>query len=179
MKLVRGGLALLLTLGLAACSDQTPTEPQTPAPQMAQMGTASLIQNVTGTLTGGTFTGTANITSFALQNGQLVATGVLNGVATIGGVTTQIVNQAFTTTATLTSTGPHCDILNLDLGPLNLDVLGLVVDLSAISLDITAVPGPGNLLGNLLCAVANLLNNPLGNLQGLTNLLNLLNNLLG
>ena len=27
-------------------------------------------------------------------------------------------------------------------------------------LDITAVPGAGNLLGNLLCSVANLLNNP-------------------
>jgi hypothetical protein len=50
-----------------------------------------------------------------------------------------------------------CQILFLDLGPLFLDVLGLQVDLSDIQLDITAVPGAGNLLGNLLCAVAGLL----------------------
>ncbi len=42
----------------------------------------------------------------------------------------------------------------LDLGPLNLDVLGLVVDLSAIDLDVRGETGPGNLLGNLVCAVA-------------------------
>jgi hypothetical protein len=38
-------------------------------------------------------------------------------------------------------------------------------------LDITAIPGPGNLLGNLLCAVTNLLNqNPL-NLNQIATLL--------
>ncbi len=51
-----------------------------------------------------------------------------------------------------------CPILVLDIGAIHLDLLGLVVDLAPISLDITAVPGAGNLLGNLLCAVANLLN---------------------
>ena len=50
-----------------------------------------------------------------------------------------------------------CDILFLDLGPIFLDVLGLTVDLSQITLDINAVPGPGNLLGNLLCALFGLL----------------------
>jgi hypothetical protein len=44
--------------------------------------------------------------------------------------------------------------LQLDLGPLHLDLLGLKVDLSRILLDITAQGGAGNLLGNLLCAVA-------------------------
>jgi hypothetical protein len=37
------------------------------------------------------------------------------------------------------------------------DVLGLVVDLSAINLNISAVSGPGALLGNLLCALVGLL----------------------
>lgn len=50
-----------------------------------------------------------------------------------------------------------CPILHLDLGPLNLDLLGLQVHLNQVVLDVTAVPGPGNLLGNLLCAVAGLL----------------------
>lgn len=47
-----------------------------------------------------------------------------------------------------------------------------MVDLNQVHLNITAQQGPGNLLGNLLCAVANLLNNP-GNTTGaVTNLLN-------
>lgn len=49
-----------------------------------------------------------------------------------------------------------CDILTLELGPLDLDLLGLVIHLDKVHLDITAVPGPGNLLGNLLCAIAGL-----------------------
>ena len=55
-----------------------------------------------------------------------------------------------------------CPILHLDLGPLALDLLGLHIDLSRVILDITAVSGAGNLLGNLLCAVTGLLDNPTG-----------------
>lgn len=55
-----------------------------------------------------------------------------------------------------------CQILHLDLGPLNLDLLGLKVSLNKVVLDITAQSGAGNLLGNLLCSVTNLLNNPSG-----------------
>lgn len=50
-----------------------------------------------------------------------------------------------------------CPILHLDLGPLNLNLLGLTVHLDRVVLDVNAVPGPGNLLGNLLCAIAGLL----------------------
>jgi len=66
-----------------------------------------------------------------------------------------------------------CDILNLglffylfsifliffhlDLGPLFLNVLGLEVDLQEIVLDVTAVTGTNQLVGNLLCAVTGLL----------------------
>jgi hypothetical protein len=52
-----------------------------------------------------------------------------------------------------------CQILNLVLGPLDLNLLGLEVHLNRVVLDIEATPGPGNLLGNLLCAVAGLLDN--------------------
>ena len=45
------------------------------------------------------------------------------------------------------------------LGPLDLNLLGLEVHLDRVVLDIGAEPGPGNLLGNLLCAVAGLLEN--------------------
>jgi hypothetical protein len=81
-----------------------------------------------------------------------------------------------------TAAGPlqvaSCDILNLDLGPLHLDLLGLVVDLNEVVLTITGATGAGNLLGNLLCAITGLLN-PLGNLLQLTDLLNQLITLIG
>lgn len=72
-----------------------------------------------------------------------------------------------------------CDILNLVLGPLDLNILGLQIDLSQVVLDIVAQPGAGNLLGNLLRAVAGLLDSgsPLGNLLGQVN--DLLSDLLG
>lgn len=64
-----------------------------------------------------------------------------------------------------------CTILDLTLGPLHLNLLGLVVDLNMVHLTITAQSGSGNLLGNLLCAVAHLLdqNPPLGSLASLLN----------
>jgi hypothetical protein len=53
--------------------------------------------------------------------------------------------------------GASCDVVNLVLGPLHLDILGLVVDLNQVVLDVVAQTGAGNLLGNLLCAVLSLL----------------------
>jgi hypothetical protein len=45
-----------------------------------------------------------------------------------------------------------CPVLDLVLGPLHLDLLGLLVDLNQVHLTITATPGPA--LGNLFCALA-------------------------
>jgi hypothetical protein len=78
-------------------------------------------------------------------------------------------------TAGVTST--FCTILDLTLGPLHLDLLGLVVDLNQVHLVITAQRGPGNLLGNLLCAVAYLLNGS-GSPNALQQIANLLNQIL-
>lgn len=65
----------------------------------------------------------------------------------------------------------RCSILNLHLGTLNLNLLGLVVHLNPVHLIITAVPGTGNLLGNLLCQITGLLNGT-GNLGQISALLN-------
>ncbi|GAB6986292.1 hypothetical protein JCM10369A_28160 [Nocardioides pyridinolyticus] len=62
--------------------------------------------------------------------------------------------------------GLSCDILHLVLAPLDLDLLGLRVHLDRVVLDIDAVPGAGNLLGNLLCAVTHLLDGGLPGLLG-------------
>jgi hypothetical protein len=147
-------------------------------PVFAQQGGLLTDIPVVGTIAGGTFEGVLSITGFAIENGQLVVSGVLEGTATVGGVVTEI-SQTFTNilASLLGSAGGVCSILTLDLGPLDLDLLGLQVDLSAISLDVTAVRGPGRLLGNLLCAVAGLLDAG-GPLSGLIGLLDQINNLL-
>ena len=73
-----------------------------------------------------------------------------------------------------------CDILNLVLGPLDLNLLGLEVHLNQVVLDIVGTTGAGNLLGNLLCAVAGLLDGgaALGQIAALLNqILGILNGL--
>ena len=134
-----------------------------PAPIMAQQRAASpLAIPVTGVgPTGTTFAGTFTLQRFAVDQGNLVATGLLTGVlTTVTGATTTTTSIARTVALPAAVTQATCDILHLDLGPLDLNILGLQVNLSQIVLDITAQSGAGNLLGNLLCAVANLLNSP-------------------
>lgn len=178
--------ALGLALALTSCSDVSPVDIASPpeGSAFAKAPAATTLLTglpVTGTLpAGGTFDGVLNVTNLALQNGQLVATGTLTGTATqAGGIVTQI-TQTFTAIplALTGSQGGRCEILNLDLGPLFLDLLGLQVDLSAVNLDIVAQSGPGKLLGNLLCAVVHLLDQG-GPLSGLQNLLDQINGLLG
>ncbi|HEY6962458.1 MAG TPA: hypothetical protein VI408_11260 [Gaiellaceae bacterium] len=139
--------------------------------------TSPISTPITGTTpTGGTLNGILNITGFANQGGQLVANGTLVGTITdaVGNIV-GTVNQAVTLPVGAASTG-SCTILHLVLGPINLNLLGLQVTTNQIVLDISAVPGAGNLLGNLLCSVAHLLDNsgsPAGGLSAL------LNNILG
>jgi hypothetical protein len=115
----------------------------------------------------GAFAGTLRILRFAVQDGKLVASGIVtgtlvdeNGVSTavIRTVTVPVNTGGGATTLAAAPAAVSCDILHLELGPLDLDLLGLVVHLDKVVLDLTAVPGAGNLLGNLLCAVTNLLN---------------------
>lgn len=127
----------------------------------------------------GSFAGIFNITEFVVDStGQLLATGTLTGtVRNAAGAITGIINEALS----LPVIGPilggggsagTCEILDLQLGPLDLTLLGLRIQLSQINLVITAISGPGNLLGNLLCAVAGLLDGGLLNLNDLAGLLN-------
>lgn len=126
--------------------------------------------DVTATPTaGGTVDGTFTLTKFAVQNGELV------GIVNFAGTVTDAAGAATTGTQTLALpvdiTAASCDILHLTLGPLDLDLLGLQVHLDQVVLNIDAQSGPGNLLGNLLCAVAGLLDGG-GALTGIANLLN-------
>jgi hypothetical protein len=125
--------------------------------------TQSITSDVTDPVTGevlGEFVGDVNIDSITRDGDTLTFAGNITGTVTDLAGGTEEVDQPFESTGDVTRQGRSCQILALDLGPLNLDVLGLVVDLSDVQLDITAVPGAGNLLGNLLCAVAGLLDGP-------------------
>jgi len=89
-------------------------------------------------------------------------TNLLNG--TLGQLTNHH-NHPTVTGPSVTSPGTT-NILHLEVGPLHLNVLGLVVDLNncatppgPITVDIIAHSGPGNLLGNLLTGVVGLLDN--------------------
>ena len=144
-----------------------------PAAQSAAPSKGSVQVPVTGTnsLTGATFAGAYTITGFKTVNGALQAVGTLTGTLTSAtGVVLGIVTGV-PVTIPVGAAGGSCQILDLTLGPLHLDLLGLVVDLNQVHLNITAQQGPGNLLGNLLCAVAHLLdgNNNTAGLSGLLN----------
>jgi len=72
-------------------------------------------------------------------------------------------------------TGATRDILNLSVGPLDLNLLGLEVALDncnngPVTIDISAQPGAGNLLGNLLSRVSHLLDHG-ANIHALDNAL--------
>jgi hypothetical protein len=125
----------------------------------------------------GSFTGSFDITRFANQGGALVAVGTLTGDVTNAlGQVVGITPQALTLPVIdLTGT---CAILHLELGPLDLTLLGLAVHLDKIVLDITAHSGPGNLLGNLLCGIAGLLDSN-GALSAIARVLNQILVLLG
>jgi hypothetical protein len=128
---------------------------------------------VTGTAVDTSFVGQFALQSFKLVNGQLSAVGQLTGTLT-NTVTGATQNVSQLVTLPVTSAAGTCQVLHLELGPLDLNLLGLMVHLNKVVLDITAQSGPGNLLGNLLCSVAHLLDS---NASG-TGLTAVLNNLL-
>jgi hypothetical protein len=135
------------------------------------------------------FKGTYTIQRFTSRHGELVAVGKLRGTMRKKGKTRRVAKNAVIMPASVAGAGPAalpgakaaqqplpdipnaCQVLNLTLGPINLNLLGLVVRTNRIQVRIDAVPGAGNLLGNLLCAVTNLLN-PTGALGQLTGALN-------
>ena len=163
--------ALLLSVGFASTATAAPGPALDPT-----------VAPVAGTLANGTgaVAGTFDVQKFVVQNGALQAVGTFTGTATnaaTGGVISG--TQQVTLPVNLAAGAGSCQILDLVLGPLDLNLLGLQVHLDTVHLNITAQSGPGNLLGNLLCAVAGLLNGPIGLNVILTQITALLNQLLG
>jgi hypothetical protein len=169
MKLRTLALALALAVAAAFTAGSTGA---TAAPLTSNViPITGTVANATGTI--GTFTGNFTLQSIQNVNGVLSAVGTLSGTLTdtAGNVLGTVTNLPITIPLQATGT---CQILHLELGPLDLNLLGLMVHLNRVVLDITAQSGPGNLLGNLLCAVAHLLDSN----AGATGLAAVLNNLL-
>ena len=146
------------------------------APAASAQPTGSAITvPITGTSGIYNFAGTFTLTGFRLVNGTLSAVGTLSGTLTntVAGTTQTVSN--FPINLPVADVSATCQILHLELGPLDLNLLGVVVHLDKVVLDVTAQSGPGNLLGNLLCSVSHLLDSN----AALTALTNALNRIIG
>ncbi len=151
--------------------------PMTSVQAAPSQASSSLTAPVTGTFTDalggtGTFAGSFTLQRFVNQNGALAAVGSLTGTLTdsLGNVLGTVTQQVTMPVANLAGT---CQVLHLELGPLDLSLLGLNVHLNQVVLDITAQQG-GGLLGDLLCSLAGALN---GN-SPVNALVQILNNIL-
>lgn len=107
---------------------------------------------------GKAFSGHFTVSQFVTRGGRTYALGTLTGKLGRRAVSKQAAFPATLPTGSPAGVAATCPVLNLTLGPLHLNLLGLQVNLNQVVLNITAQSGPGNLLGNLLCSVAGLLN---------------------
>jgi len=124
-----------------------------------------------------------DVRKFVADNGEIIAIGKLSGTLTKKGKTHKFTQGTVRVPVSIVDSGTGgtsaqavCSVLHLELGPLDLTLLGLHVHLDKVVLDITANSNQG-LLGQLLCSVAGgglplsqivgLLNQILGILQGL------------
>ncbi len=112
--------------------------------------------------------------------GDLLGGLTTDELAALNGALTEVLNEVLDELLAAVPAAPapsaheggahhECDILDLEIPDgIHLDValLGLSVDTSGICLDVFAERGPGNLLGNLLCGISNLLDNRGNNLGG-------------
>jgi hypothetical protein len=199
---VTGGLALLVSLAMTAMALlYVGGSPATSATGSGAAKAASFTKvahspqgyarsKIVGqTAKGQPVTGSFVPLSFSKKNGHLRAHGLLNGVIHRANGTTKTFTVVRTlrvksmngtvpgarTAGAAATAKATCDILHLVLAPLDLNLLGLKVHLDRVVLDIVAQSGAGQLLGNLLCAVAGLLdgNGTLGQiLNQLTAILN-------
>lgn len=193
--------AVSLSLGLVAvpaavAQTGTASAPSAnSAPALVKVPVSGVAKN------GRKFNGTYAIQRFVVRNNKAVAVGTLTGMfkgrhVTRYGVTTPVKSLTGSTgqssSARTAQAAGSCSVLHLVLGPISLNLLGLQVNLGGgpaanqvITLDITAIPGAGNLLGNLLCDLTGALNNTstlsalTSDLQQLTTTLNALVGLLG
>lgn len=192
-----------LLMVFTQCSDEDQIRPNEQLSSVADDGSSEQRQNaaakkqtgkyivtpVTGTINNIAFTAEYRITEFVHENNKaLYAVGTLANISGVGlpaavsglaGQTIRMPVQVPAEDARASATGRiTCDILLLDLGPLDLDLLGLQIHLNEVVLEIVAEAAGGNLLGNLLCAVVSLLDGGVA-LAAIAELLNQIIDIIG
>ena len=194
-RIVAAGLALSLLGTFFLIASPAGAAPSAKRPTATMGGAVSgscvidpdLDPSTDNSLTG-SFDGAFRVIRFGVNDGRLLAAGTLTGTCvSTDGTVSRTVSQTTIVPVSPSSTvagavaqqaaAGSCPILHLVIGPINLDLLGLQITTNQIVLDITAQSGPGNLLGNLLCAVAGLLDGT-GLGPQLTQIANLLNQIL-
>jgi hypothetical protein len=109
------------------------------------------------------FKGTYTIQRFTTSGNKVVAVGTLTGKLKGKKVTKNNVKiPATLSVPAQSSQAPNptegaCQVLDLVLNPIDLNLLGLRVATSRIEVLIEAIPGGNALLGNLLCAITGIL----------------------
>jgi hypothetical protein len=160
---------------------------------------AGLRLAITGTTDAGTaFTGTFTLQRFAARGDVVVAVGFIQGSAgltpstilrgpvelpvTIGAGAAAAGASARQTAGAgrrLLVQAQTCPVLHLDLGAVNLDLLGLQVTTAPIVIDIVASGGGTDVLGSLICTVLETVANVIAVVDLLNNILGLVTGLLG
>jgi hypothetical protein len=167
----------------------------------------ALVLPITGVAGGGvTFNGTVAVQRFVQRDGAVFAIGAVSGSLSgpAGPIGTSIdfpvafpvhVGSGLTARAerglihpasrstpddgarVILAQATTCGVLHLDLGAVNLNVLGTVVTTTPVTIDINGnTAGP---LGNLVCTILATLNNVVGLVKLLNSLLGLVTGLLG
>ncbi len=172
---------LLLATAATAAPNKDP-----PALQVPIVGTAS---------SGAAFAGTLSILRFEARANQVVAIGIVRGTvaagtAVVGEVALPVQVTAASQAAPASSSSAlvaqpqvapqqtaTCTALNLNLGAVNLNVLGLLVTTQPIAIDLSGDSSAP--VGNLVCTALDLLNNVVGLVGILNQILGALTGLVG
>ena len=181
---------LALALAVGACGGDPSGKPLDASTQkQAAKGTGLVLDSVTGISLpligklGDVNIDQAVITNFALVEttvGQIVGLEVDGVLQLTGGVLgTDVITENFTTTASVTSSGPgQCNLVTIDLGQISISApLGASVKVPAATL---TAKGSGA-VGSLLCNLGNLLGgltSGTGAPAGAGGVVNALNNLI-
>ena len=130
----------------------------------AQSGPGNLLGNLLG--------GVANALNAGAPLGNVLGGLTTTQLSTLTGGVTGLLNGALgrvtapAAVSGVSGTTPGAtNVLNLSLGPVNLNLLGLRVALDncnggPVTVNVTAQPGPGRLLGNLLGSLSHVLDGP-------------------
>jgi len=149
--------ALMLVGGAGVASAATQTAP-------AAVPLAKTLKLTGATKSGKKFNGKFTLDRFIAKGGKTYALGTVTGRLAGKKVTKHNVRLpiAQNTGGAAAAQATSCQILDLVINPINLNLLGLVVHTDTIHLNITAQTGPTNLLGNLLCGLLGIIQPPTG-----------------